>query len=50
MSTTADWGTTKTFTLSVDGTTLTSQTFPTATTFWYTWDTTTVGRRNVRRS
>src|SRR5262249_46287398 len=39
-STTADWATTKTFTLSVDGRPLTSQTFPTATTFWYTWDTT----------
>jgi Bacterial Ig domain len=42
MSTTADWATTKTFTLSVDGTQLTSQTFPTATTFWYTWDTTAI--------
>jgi len=40
MSTTADWATTKTFTLSVDGRPVTSQTFPTATTFWYTWDTT----------
>jgi hypothetical protein len=42
MATTADWGTTKTFTLSVDGTVLTSQTFATASTLWYTWDTTTV--------
>jgi len=42
MSTTADWAATKTFTLSVDGTPLTSQTFATATTFWYTWDTTAV--------
>ncbi len=42
MSTTADWATTKTFTLSVDGTVLTSQTFATATTLWYTWDTTKV--------
>jgi len=41
MATTADWGTTKTFTLSVDGTVLTSQTFATATTYWYTWDSTT---------
>jgi hypothetical protein len=40
MSTTADWATSKTFTLSVGGTVLTSQTFATATTFWYTWDTT----------
>ncbi len=41
-STTADWATPKTFTLSVDGTLLTAQTFPTATTFWFTWDTTKV--------
>ena len=39
MATTADWGKTKTFTLSVDGTVLTSQTFATGSTLWYTWDT-----------
>ena len=43
MATTADWAQQKTFTLSVDGTVLTSQTFPTASTFWFTWDTTKVG-------
>jgi len=42
MSTTADWATTKTFTLSVDGTVLTSQTLAPASTLWYTWDTTTL--------
>jgi hypothetical protein len=41
MATTADWGTTKTFTLSIDGTVITSQTVATGTTLWYTWDTTT---------
>src|SRR5205814_2265639 len=40
MTTTADWGKTKTFTLSVDGTVLTSQTFATGSTRWYTWATT----------
>jgi hypothetical protein len=39
MSTTATWGQAKTFTLSVDGTVLTSQSL-TGTTLWYTWDTT----------
>jgi hypothetical protein len=39
LSTTAPWGQAKTFTLSVDGTVLTSQSL-TGTTLWYTWDTT----------
>src|SRR5207244_5489864 len=39
LSTTATWGQAKTFTLSVDGTSLTSQRL-TGTTLWYTWDTT----------
>src|SRR5262249_5394407 len=39
LSTTATWGQAKTITLSVDGTTLTSQSI-TGTTLWYTWDTT----------
>lgn len=38
LSTTAAWGQSKTWTLSVDGTTLTSVT-NTGTTLWYTWDT-----------
>jgi Big-like domain-containing protein len=42
LSTTATWGQSKTFTLSLDGTVLTSQTLP-GTTLWYTWDTTRVG-------
>ena len=42
LSTTADPGQPKTFTLSVDGTALTSQTVSMGTTFWYTWDTTRV--------
>jgi hypothetical protein len=41
LSTTATWGQSKTITLSVDGTTLTSQTL-TGTTLWHTWDTTKV--------
>jgi hypothetical protein len=41
LSTTATWGQAKTFTLSVDGAVLTSQSL-TGTTLWYTWDTTTV--------
>ena len=39
LSTTATWGQNKTFTLSVDGTELSSQS-ATGTTLWYTWDTT----------
>src|SRR5207247_6704844 len=39
LSTTATWGQAKTFALSVDGTSLTSQSL-TGTTLWYTWDTT----------
>jgi Big-like domain-containing protein len=39
LSTTADPGQTKTFTLSVDGAAVTSQTVSMGTTFWYTWDT-----------
>ena len=39
LSTTATWGQAKTFALSVDGTSLTSQS-STGTTLWYTWDTT----------
>jgi hypothetical protein len=39
LTTTATWGQAKTFTLSVDGTILTSQNV-TGTTLWYTWDTT----------
>jgi hypothetical protein len=39
LTTTAPWGQAKTFTLSVDGTVLTSQGV-TGTTLWYTWDTT----------
>jgi hypothetical protein len=42
LSTTAAWGQSKTFTLSVDGTVLTSQTLS-GTTLWHTWDTTQVG-------
>jgi hypothetical protein len=41
MATTATWGQTKTFTLSVGGKVITTQTM-TGTTLWYTWDTTTV--------
>jgi Big-like domain-containing protein len=41
MSTTAPWGKTKTFTISVDGKTVTTSTSG-ATTLWYTWNTTTV--------
>ncbi len=41
MATTATWGQSKTFTLAVDGTTVTSQTL-TGTTLWYYWDTTKV--------
>jgi hypothetical protein len=39
LSTTATWGQSKTFTLSVDGTVITSQTV-TGTTLWHTWNTT----------
>jgi hypothetical protein len=39
MATTATWGQAKTFTLSVDGRVITTQTV-TGTTLWYTWDTT----------
>jgi hypothetical protein len=48
LSTTAPWGQAKTFTLSVDGTVLTSQTLS-GTTLWYTWNTTTTpnGNRTV---
>jgi len=42
LSTTAAWGRSKTFTLSVDGNVLTSQTLS-GTTLWYTWDTTRLG-------
>ena len=42
LSTTAAWGQAKTFTLSVDGTPLTSKS-ETGTTFWYTWNTATIG-------
>jgi hypothetical protein len=41
LTTTAAWGQAKTFTLSVDGTVLTSQSV-TGTTLWYTWDTTAI--------
>jgi hypothetical protein len=41
MATTAAWGQSKTFTLSVDGKVVTTQTL-TGTTLWYTWDTRTV--------
>jgi hypothetical protein len=43
MSTTANWAQPKTFTLSIDGTVLTSQTFPTASSLWHTWNTAGVG-------
>jgi Big-like domain-containing protein len=42
MSTTAAWGQSKTFTLSVDGKAVTTQTL-TGTTLWYTWNTKNVG-------
>jgi hypothetical protein len=42
LSTTATWGLSKTLTLSIDGQTVTSERAM-GTTFWYTWDTTTVG-------
>ncbi len=42
LSTTATWGQSKTFTLSVDGSVLTSQTLS-GTTLWYTWDSTKIG-------
>ena len=42
LSTTAAWGQAKTFTLSVDGTPLASKS-DTGTTFWYTWNTATIG-------
>jgi hypothetical protein len=45
LSTTAAWGQSKTFTLSIDGQTLTSES-ATGTTVWYTWDTTQVGNGN----
>jgi hypothetical protein len=45
MSTTATWGQSKTFTLTVDGATITSQTL-TGTTLWVTWDTTTIADGN----
>ncbi|MGH6689482.1 MAG: right-handed parallel beta-helix repeat-containing protein, partial [Gammaproteobacteria bacterium] len=43
LSTTAAWGQAKTFTLSVDGTVLTSQSVSTGTTVSYIWDTTKAG-------
>jgi hypothetical protein len=51
MATTATWGQAKTFTLSVDGTVVTSQT-ATGTTLWQTWDTTGVpnGARTLTAS
>lgn len=42
MSTTATWGKSKTFTLTVDGTLITRQTI-TGTTLWISWNTTTIG-------
>jgi hypothetical protein len=42
LSTTAPWGQAKTFTLSVDGTVIATQS-GSATTMWHSWDTTTVG-------
>jgi hypothetical protein len=51
LATTAAWGVTKSFTLSVDGTVLTTQNLP-ATTLWYTWDTTQIpnGARTLTAS
>jgi hypothetical protein len=52
LATTADWATTKTFTLSVDGTVITSQTLAKASTLWHTWDTTAIpnGTRTLTAS
>jgi hypothetical protein len=51
LATTATWGVTKSFTLSVDGTVLTTQNVP-GTTLWYTWDTTQIpnGARTLTAS
>jgi len=51
LATTATWGVTKSFTLSVDGTVLTTQSLP-GTTLWYTWDTTRIpnGARTLTAS
>jgi hypothetical protein len=52
LATTADWGTAKTFTLSIDGTVITSQTLAKASTLWHTWDTTAIpnGARTLTAS
>jgi hypothetical protein len=50
MSTTAPWGTPKTFTLTVDGATIMSESVATGSTFWTQWNTTTTpnGPRTLR--